>query len=139
VEPGGPGVRVDSGVYPGWNVPLDYDPMLAKLIAWSGERSQTIARMRRAIDEYRISGIRTNLSFFKRLLADREFQEGKLDTGFLDRFFSRSPEAAEPTDAMVALAAAAAHHHATLKRAAPVNGDNSISPWLIAGRDQLQR
>jgi acetyl-CoA carboxylase biotin carboxylase subunit len=139
VEPAGPGVRVDSGVYPGWNVPLDYDPMLAKLIAWSGERSQTIARMRRAIDEYRISGIRTNLSFFKRLLADREFQDGKLDTGFLDRFFARSPEAAEPTDAMVALAAAAAQHHATLKRPVSANGDNAVSPWLIAGRDQLQR
>jgi acetyl-CoA carboxylase biotin carboxylase subunit len=139
VEPGGPGVRVDSGVYPGWNVPLDYDPMLAKLIVWSGERSQTIARMRRAIDEYRISGIRTNLSFFKRLLADREFQDGKLDTGFLDRFFARSPEAAEPADAMVALAAAAAQHHATLKRPVSSNGDNAVSPWLIAGRDQLQR
>ena len=139
VEPDGPGIRVDSGVCTGWNVPLDYDPMLAKLIAWSGERSQTIARLRRAIEEYRVSGIRTNLSFFKRLLADPEFEEAKLDTGFLERFFVRMPPTAEPAEAMIALAAAAVARYAESRPSANGNSNRQPSPWLLAGRDQMQR
>ncbi len=61
VRPSGPGVREDSGVYEGWNVPLDYDPMLSKLIAFAPDRAMAIARMQRALDEYFIGGIKTNL------------------------------------------------------------------------------
>ncbi|MBV8818742.1 MAG: acetyl-CoA carboxylase biotin carboxylase subunit, partial [Acidobacteriaceae bacterium] len=94
-EPAGPGVRVDSGVYPGWTVPLDYDPMLAKLITWSPERSTSIDRMQRAIAEYAIVGIRTNLDFFRQILADPAFRQGDLHTGFIEEFFQRrSPPAA---------------------------------------------
>jgi acetyl-CoA carboxylase biotin carboxylase subunit len=134
-EPAGPGVRVDSGVYAGWNVPLDYDPMLAKLAVWSGNRAEAIARMRRAIGEYRVSGIRTNLSFFDRILADKEFCDGQLDTGFLDRFFERSLESAEPSGRIVALAAAVATRPQETKQTEVC----VKSPWLIAGRDQVQR
>ena len=88
-EPAGPGVRVDSGVYAGWTVPLEYDPMLAKLIAWADTREHAAARLRRALSEYHVMGIRTNIAFFGELLRDREFLAGQLDTGFLPRYFER--------------------------------------------------
>lgn len=88
-EPGGPGVRVDTGVYAGWDVPLDYDPMLAKLIAWAGTRDHAAARLRRALGEYQVMGVRTNLAFFEALAGDAEFLAGDLDTGFLPRYFER--------------------------------------------------
>jgi acetyl-CoA carboxylase, biotin carboxylase subunit len=88
-EPSGPGIRLDSGVYPGWTVPIDYDPLLAKLAVWAGNREQAIARMRRAIAEYHVGGIATNLKFFMQLLDDKEMLAGHLDTHFLDGFFQR--------------------------------------------------
>ncbi len=88
-EPAGPGVRVDSGVYAGWTVPLEYDPMLAKLVAWAGTRDHAAARLRRALGEYHVLGIKTNIAFFEELLSDPEFLAGKLDTGFLPRYFER--------------------------------------------------
>ena len=88
-EPSGPGIRLDSGVYPGWTVPIDYDPLLAKLAVWAGNREEAIARMRRAIAEYHVGGIATNLKFFSELLDDEEMIAGHLDTHFLDGFFQR--------------------------------------------------
>ncbi len=95
-EPSGPGVRVDSGVYPGWTVPIDFDPLIAKLTVWAGTREHAMARMRRAIAEYHIGGIRTNLQFFARILNDPEMIAGRLDTHFLDGFFERVPAEATP-------------------------------------------
>ncbi|HEY3835246.1 MAG TPA: acetyl-CoA carboxylase biotin carboxylase subunit [Bryobacteraceae bacterium] len=138
-EPAGPGVRVDSGVYAGWNVPLDYDPMLAKLVVWASTRDNAIARMRRAIGEYRVSGIRTNLAFFDRLLADADFAQGALDTAFLDRFFTRVPQTSQPNAQILSLAAAVAEQQFGRR----ANGDNShgatVSPWTLSGREQIQR
>jgi acetyl-CoA carboxylase biotin carboxylase subunit len=85
VQPAGPGIREDSGVYEGWTVPIDYDPMLSKLIAYAPTRELAITRMLRALDEYVIGGIRSNLSLFKRILRDPEFQAARIDTGYLDR------------------------------------------------------
>ncbi len=140
-EPSGPGVRLDSGVYAGWNVPIEYDSMLAKLAVWSSNRPEAIARMRRAIGEYRISGIHSNLPFFDRILADQEFRYGQLDTGFIERFFARMPERAEPSPQVVSLAAGVAQIQS---RAIPAVSDvspagPSSSPWLLAGREQVQR
>src|SRR5271169_924987 len=70
LQPGGPGIREDCGIYEGWVVPMDYDPMLSKLIAYAPTREQAIARLLRALDEYVIGGIRTNLGLFKRILSD---------------------------------------------------------------------
>ncbi len=95
VEPQGPGVRVDSGVYQGWEVPVHYDPLIAKLVAFGSDRGQAIARMRRAIQEYRIEGIKTNLGFFADLLGDAEFTAGNLSTGFIDEFLRRRAPARE--------------------------------------------
>jgi acetyl-CoA carboxylase biotin carboxylase subunit len=85
-EPGGPGVRVDGGVYAGWTVPIEYDPLLAKLTVWGENRQIAIERMRRALREYRVAGITTNLSLFEEVMKDETFRAGRLDTGFLDRF-----------------------------------------------------
>jgi acetyl-CoA carboxylase biotin carboxylase subunit len=90
-EPAGPGVRVDSGVYSGWDIPLEYDPLLAKLTVHGPDRDAAIARARRAVDEYAITGVTTNLRFFRDLLRDEEFIGGRLHTGFIDAFMTRRP------------------------------------------------
>ena len=88
LRPSGPGVREDSGVYEGWTVPLDYDPMLSKLIAYAPDRPTAIARMRRALDEYFVGGIKTNLPLFRRILEHPDFVNARIDTGFLDRLLA---------------------------------------------------
>ena len=94
LEPSGPGVRIDSGMYEGWNVPIDYDPLLAKLIGYGSDREQAIARLTRALGEYFVGGIKTNISLFRRILHDADFRAAKLDTGFLDRMLKRTEEQA---------------------------------------------
>ncbi|HEV3190501.1 MAG TPA: acetyl-CoA carboxylase biotin carboxylase subunit [Polyangiaceae bacterium] len=83
--PGGAGVRVDSGVYGGWRVPPDYDSLLAKLIVHGATRAEAIARMRRALDEFIVAGVRTNIDLHKALLADREVLAGTMTTRTVER------------------------------------------------------
>ncbi|MGO8794800.1 MAG: acetyl-CoA carboxylase biotin carboxylase subunit [Candidatus Sulfotelmatobacter sp.] len=90
LAPSGPGIRRDSGMYEGWKVPIDYDPLLAKLIGYGTDREQAISRLTRALSEYFVGGIKTNISLFRRILRDKEFRAAKLDTGFLDRMLKRS-------------------------------------------------
>jgi acetyl-CoA carboxylase biotin carboxylase subunit len=107
LQPSGPGIRQDSGMYEGWTVPMDYDPLLAKLIGYGTDREQTTRRLIRALDEYFVGGIKTNLSLFRRILRDPNFQAAKLDTGFLDRLLQQnddlrnetSRQSIEPADA----------------------------------------
>ena len=108
ISPSGPGIRRDSGMYEGWNVPLDYDPLLAKLIGYGTTREQCIQRLERALYEYFVAGIKTNISLFRRILRDADFRAGRLDTGFLDRLLkSRSAaEAGDDTAAKIAAIAA---------------------------------
>jgi acetyl-CoA carboxylase biotin carboxylase subunit len=108
LAPSGPGIRRDSGMYEGWTVPIDYDPLLAKLIGYGTDREQAIARLIRALNEYFVGGIKTNISLFRRILHDPDFHEGKLDTGYLDRLLSRTRPAAQAdgTGAQVAAIAA---------------------------------
>jgi len=82
--PSGPGIRLDEGVYEGWTVPNDYDPLLSKLIAWGNSREETVARLRRALDEYTITGIRTNAGLFRRILREPEFLRGEIHTRWFD-------------------------------------------------------
>ncbi len=89
LEPSGPGIRCDSGIYEGWTVPIDYDPLLAKVIGYATDRRQAIARLTRGLDEYFIGGIKTNISLFRKILRDSDFQAGKLDTGYLERLLAR--------------------------------------------------
>jgi acetyl-CoA carboxylase biotin carboxylase subunit len=107
-EPAGPGIRLDSGVYPGWTVPIDYDPLLAKLAVWGEDRASATALMLRALDEYAVVGIRTNLAFFRQLLRDECFVNARLHTGFIDGFMQRrAPIAVESQIERIAALAAA--------------------------------
>jgi acetyl-CoA carboxylase biotin carboxylase subunit len=108
VAPSGPWVRRDSGMYEGWNVPIDYDPLLAKLIAYGTDREQAIGRLKRALSEYFVGGIKTNLSLFRRILDHPDFRKGKLDTGFLDRLLASGPVAVKTKDEGARVAALAA-------------------------------
>lgn len=135
VEPQGPGVRVDSGVYRGWEVPVYYDPLLAKLVTFGADRSQAIARMRRALGEYRIRGIRTNLAFFSALLADPDFMAGRLSTSFIEEFMRRRPKT-EPADGSLdaASVAAALAYAETAVNGRPQAGRRPESAWKMSGR-----
>ena len=92
LPPAGPGIRHDSGSYEGWTVPIDYDPLLAKLIGYGTDREQVILRLQRALQEYFVGGIQTNISLFQRILADGDFQAARLDTGYLERLLAREHE-----------------------------------------------
>jgi acetyl-CoA carboxylase biotin carboxylase subunit len=109
LRPSGPGIREDSGVYEGWTVPLDYDPMLSKLIAYAPDRESALARMRRALDEYFVGGIKTNLSLFRRIFDHPDFQSARIDTGFLDRLLASDATQSDTTpDSLTAIAALSA-------------------------------
>ena len=82
--PGGPGIRDDSGATPGLDVPIFYDPMISKLVAWAEDRLSAVRRMRRALNEYLVSGIKTTVPFFAWLLAEPEFVKGRFHTTYLD-------------------------------------------------------
>src|SRR6184192_1075471 len=87
--PSGPGIRLDDGVYEGWTVPNDYDPLLSKLIAWGNSREETIARLRRALEEYTVVGIKTNAGLFRRILDEPDFLRGEIHTKWLDELLCR--------------------------------------------------
>jgi acetyl-CoA carboxylase biotin carboxylase subunit len=136
--PAGPGVRRDSGVYEGWNVPLEYDPLLSKIAVWGAERAEAIARMRRALAEYEILGIRTNIPFFRRLLEHPEFVAGHLDTELIDRALAAGlmeDTAASPWEERAAMVAAALH--ALGHEGGGTAGAGGRSPWRRSGREAL--
>jgi acetyl-CoA carboxylase biotin carboxylase subunit len=141
--PSGPGVRDDSGVYEGWRVPLEYDPLLSKLITWGRDRPEAIARMRRALEEYQVVGVQTNLAFFRRLLAHPDVLAGRLDTGLIERMMAEAESAsfdrpAEDESETVALLAAAIHTLAARDSAAgiaPTASPPGQAAWKMAGRE----
>ena len=107
--PAGPWVRDDGGVYPGSTVSVYYDPMISKLSVWAPDRPQAIERLRRALSEYVVRGITTNVRWLRNVLDHADFRAGKYDTNFLTR---RSAELATTPDPLLeetALLAAAAH------------------------------
>ena len=87
IEPGGPGVRLDSGLYSGLEVTLFYDPLIAKLIVWGKDRDESIKRMVRALKEFCIEGIKTNISFHQRVMENRSFTGGDFNTSFIEDEF----------------------------------------------------
>src|ERR1700676_3185125 len=92
--PSGPGIRLDEGIYEGWTGPMDYDPLLSKLIAWGNSREETVARLRRALEEYTVTGIKTNAALFRRILGEPEFLRGEIHTKWLDEMLQRPSSAA---------------------------------------------
>lgn len=134
---------MDDGVYDGWTVPNEYDPMLGKLISWGSDRKEAIVRLQRALDEYYAGGIKTNVSLFRRILRNPEFREGAIHTSWLDEFLKRpvsEPEAID-TSRDAAMIAAVTW---TLKRSTPAARESVAAPrenpWKIAARrDQVDR
>jgi acetyl-CoA carboxylase biotin carboxylase subunit len=137
-QPSGPGVRLDSGIYQGFAVPMDYDPLLAKLAVWGATRDEAIARMGRAIGEFRIDGIHTNLGFFGRVLEDPEFQAARLHTGFIPAFLERAGRLAACSTEPQELAALVAAMNAQSKKVQQQPCE-SPSRWRSEGREELFR
>jgi acetyl-CoA carboxylase, biotin carboxylase subunit len=154
--PSGPGIRLDDGVYAGWTVPNEYDPMLGKLIAWGSDRDEALARLRRALDEYYATGIKTNISLFRRILATRDFQTGALYTSWLDDFLraerqnareaASSPEetgSASHREEDAAIFAAALWHLSQRRASSKLASDNHAVPescWTLESRrEQVDR
>src|SRR5215472_5531399 len=139
-EPSGPGVRLDSGIYPGWTVPLEYDPLLAKLVVWDEDRDAAIQRMQRALHEYSITGVETNLAFFRQIMDDPIFRKGWLHTGFVADFFARrEPRSSPPQELELAAALAAAAAHSSNGQREIRNGKQESSRWVADGRGSLLR
>jgi acetyl-CoA carboxylase biotin carboxylase subunit len=137
--PGGPGVRVDTALQPGDEVSLHYDALVAKLITWGRDREEAIARMRRALEEFHIAGIRTTIPFHREVLQDTDFRAGRIDIGYVDRNLPRIAAALQevgPDAAAAAIAAAAASVEEAGRRSAPL-AETAISPWAAAGRRWL--
>ena len=130
--PSGPGVRDDTGIYEGWTVPVFYDPLLSKLVTWGKNRSEAIARMQRALGEYQVTGIKTNLSFFRSILSHDRFQEGALTTGFIDKYYA--PDASIPCANLRDVATVAAAIHASLEDRPAESKGTDESAWKQAGR-----
>ena len=135
-QPGGPGIREDCAVYPGWVVPLEYDPMLSKLVAFGETREVATDRMLRALGEYVIGGIKTNLSLFRRILMDEDFRAARIDTGYLERLLAEGSAAeGESVSEDVAAVAAALLVAAAERPTAPRDAAQE-SRWGLVGRQE---
>jgi acetyl-CoA carboxylase biotin carboxylase subunit len=136
--PGGPGIRDDSCLFKGYEVPIHYDPIVGKLIAWGTDRPAAIRRLQRALEEYKVQGIATTIPLFQRVLADEDFRNADFDTGYLDRLLHNETlgkEAALDDDvAEAARLAAALHVFLTGEARAYRPPSSSASPWKLAGR-----
>jgi len=136
--PQGPGVRDDGGVYEGSEVSIFYDPMISKFAVFGKDRAEAIDRMRRALMEYEIGGIKTTLPFFREIMVDEEFVEGKLDTGFIPRFNDRKKaiETDQTTKDLAMIAAAVAY--ARKQKSVSASYSNSVraksSKWVMSDR-----
>ena len=151
ISPSGPGIRRDSGMYEGWTVPIEYDPLLAKLVGYGENREQTIHRLLRALYEYFVGGIKTNISLFRRILKDPDFQAGDIDTGFLDRLLTKPSNETDVRRPIIAAVGAAIFASSEPQTAvpgssigsAPMNGTTPqmqpVSGWKRMAREEALR
>jgi acetyl-CoA carboxylase biotin carboxylase subunit len=138
-EPKGPGVRHDGGIYSGWDVPIYYDPILAKLIVWAENRDLACRRMTSALDDYAIIGIHTTIGFLKDIINHPEFRAGRTNTSFIKKYFESWGEKGKDPGTLRPVLAAAAFDE--LNPAAHVQGAESrpsrkerFSPWQSLGK-----
>ena len=136
--PAGPGVRYDDATYAGWTVPVHYDPMIAKLIAWGRDRREAIERMTRALNELRIDGLTTSVPFHRRVMRNRAFVAGELHTGFLDEHPDLLENDTDDWLEEIAVIAASVAHHRRIEERSARGGDagagESASMWKWHGR-----
>jgi len=151
-EPSGPGVRVDSSLYAGLQVPLFYDPLLSKLIVWGSNRTQAIARLRRALDEYKIVGVRTTIPFARWLMDQPRYIAGDISTDFIAEEWDphkkevvvveETPDEVTPTQVAAIAASLLMQSHVAneQQRRQPIsNGQGEVNKWRDAGRREVLR
>ncbi len=146
VVPAGPGVRDDGGAYPGCTISSFYDPLISKLSVWAPTRERAVMRMRRALSEYVVTGIRTNLAFHEKLFAHPEFVAGRYDTGFIDRHREEllgyplvKDESRDAVAAAVAIAAARMERATGATQASLGETGSRLSPWVSHHRARTAR
>ncbi len=143
-EPTGPGIRVESGIYEGAEISLFYDPMVAKLIVWGESRAEAILRMRRALSEYRVAGVKTSIPFHLALMDTPRFQWGQFDTNFLDTHKAPVVQDIEGQRRLAAVVGAMLLHERGLRSINISHGDDDLdgqSAWrrsaLLTGMRSL--
>jgi acetyl-CoA carboxylase biotin carboxylase subunit len=142
-RPAGPGVRLDSGVYLGWTIPMEYDPLVAKLAVHAETRELAISRLRGALEEYSVDGVKTTIPFFHQILDDAEFRAGRLHTGFIEEYFRRRelPPTDRQVEEMAALAGALAASRG-IAAGGTLDGRTTAataSAWRAAGNQRGMR
>ncbi len=137
-EPTGPGVRLDSGIYEGFEVSLYYDPLISKLSVWGETRGEAILRMRRALEEYRIMGVKTNIPFHQQVVNHTEFIYGVFDTTFVENRFAMQERDKGELVETAAIAAALVAHQRRQQALTTLAEQQShtTSKWKIAGRQE---
>lgn len=134
-SPSGPGIRDDGGIYEGCEISVHYDPLISKLVAWGRDRKEAIERMKRALREYIIVGVKTTIPFHLWALEDEDFIAGNFDTTFIERKFKSIPREKEDTEIAGLLSAILAYMNEKPAKA----GGSAVreSAWKIAGRRML--
>ncbi|MFO7665105.1 MAG: hypothetical protein R6V76_00620 [Desulfobacterales bacterium] len=136
-EPSGPGIRNDSGIYSGFEVPVEYDPILSKLIVWASDRNQAIARMKNALSQYVVLGIKTPIAFLIDVVASKQFQEGKTCTDFIATHFDGWRQKTDEADLAVLayiideIAGPRKQHKYITGTAGPANPWQTIGNWRL--------
>jgi acetyl-CoA carboxylase biotin carboxylase subunit len=138
-EPSGPGVRVDSGLAEGLEISLYYDPLIAKLLTWGNDRNEAIERMKRALSEYRISGVATTIPFHMAVMNNQRFQEGKIHTHFIEEETEKGqlmtePESDDTLGAVAVFSALLDYREKKTTKTSISKSTSKESPWKIEGR-----
>jgi acetyl/propionyl-CoA carboxylase alpha subunit len=140
IPPSGPGVRVDTGVYAGFEISPYYDSLISKLICSGDTRGETILRMRRALEEYRILGVKTNIPFHQQLMDSTRYIAGQFDTRFVEEHFDLSSTSLELGEIAVIFAALVAHRKSQQASQIVRRSERDTSNWKWLGRwERMQR
>jgi len=134
ILPSGPGVRVDTGVYVGYTIPRFYDSLISKVICWGETRGEALLRMRRALEEYKIVGVKTNIPLHQNLLDSLRFQAGTFDTRFLEERFKMHGESAPHPEVAAIFATLVAHERGQHAAQIVQRGERDTSNWKWVGR-----
>ncbi|HKZ68963.1 MAG TPA: acetyl-CoA carboxylase biotin carboxylase subunit [Anaerolineales bacterium] len=134
ILPTGPGVRVDTGVYVGYTIPRYYDSLISKVICWGETRAEALLRMRRALEEYKIVGVKTNIPLHQKLLGSLRFQAGNFDTRFLEERFEMEYDEPLHTEIAAILATVVAHQQGQQAAQLVQRGERDASNWKWVGR-----
>ncbi len=141
--PGGPGVRDDSGVFEGFEIPIYYDPIISKLVVWGKDRPEAVARMKRALNEYVVTGVKTSIPFHIRVMNNRHFLEGNFDTNFIEKVFFQEEKQRELPHYEVAVIAAAIQLYLDERKQAiaqrPVGTGGPVSMWKYSSRPGMPK